>query len=119
MARIEEAWTASLREADAAFVPSPPRPVTDAGLRRRVLEQIGAVGGGLERAAVDGSVPGLVSALEQVVTEACTDLGFRLFLRAMKSYFVAIDENRCEAFTALGERFGYPEFLVDDNLNVG
>ncbi|MFE9881944.1 hypothetical protein [Streptomyces sp. NPDC005784] len=31
---------------------------------------------------------------------------------------MAIDENHCEAFTALGERFGYPEFLVDDNLNV-
>lgn len=73
----------------------------------------------LERAAVDGSVPGLVSALERVTFEACADVGFRLFLRAMKAYFVPIDEDRCDAFTALGERFGYPEFLVDDNLNVG
>ncbi|MFF3584916.1 hypothetical protein ACGFY3_50280 [Streptomyces mirabilis] len=119
MARIEQTWTASVREADAMFVPPAPQPVTDADLRRRVLDQIGAVADGLERAADERSLPGLVPALEQVVTGACADLGFRLFLRAMKEYFVAIDENHCEAFTALGERFGYPEFLVDDNLNVG
>ncbi|MGV9248661.1 hypothetical protein [Streptomyces sp. NPDC003710] len=112
-------WTASVRETDAAFVPLPPRPVTDAGLRLRALEQINAVADGLERAATARSLPDLVPTLEQVVTEACADLGFRLFLRAMKEYFVAIDENRCDAFTALGESFGYPEFLVDDNLNVG
>ncbi|MEU6070768.1 hypothetical protein ABZ864_41615 [Streptomyces sp. NPDC047082] len=119
MARIEQTWTASVREADATFVLPAPQPVTDADLRRRVLDQIDAVAEGLERAATDGSVHGLVPALEQVVTGACADLGFRLILRAMKEYFVAIDEDRCEAFTALGERFGYPEFLVDDNLNVG
>ncbi|MGN5380499.1 hypothetical protein ACQ4WX_35280 [Streptomyces lasalocidi] len=118
MARIEQAWTAGIRKADSAFVPPPPQPVTDAGLRRRVLEQIGAVSDELERASTGGSVPGLVPALERVVTEACADLGFRLFLRAMKAYFVAIDEDRCEAFVVLGERFSYPEFLVDDNLNV-
>ncbi|MFD8222450.1 hypothetical protein ACFV2U_54775 [Streptomyces sp. NPDC059697] len=119
MARIEQTWTASVREADAMFVPPAPQPVTDADLRRRVLDQIGTVADDLERAAGERSLPGLVPALEQVVTEACADLGFRLFLRAMKEYFVAIDEHHSEAFTALGERFGYPEFLVDDNLNVG
>ncbi|MGW1067594.1 hypothetical protein ACWD4F_24120 [Streptomyces aureus] len=119
MARIEDTWTASVREADAMFVPPKPQPVTDADLRRRVLDQIGTVADALERAADERSLPGLVPALKQVVTGACADLGFRLFLRAMKEYFVAIDENHCEAFTALGERFGYPEFLVDDNLNVG
>lgn len=119
MARIEQTWTASVREADATFVRPAPQPVTDGDLRRRVLDQIDAVADGLDRAATDGSVHGLVPALEQVATGACADLGFRLFLRAMKEYFVAIDENRCEAFTALGERFGYPEFLVDDNLNLG
>ncbi|MFD8419269.1 hypothetical protein [Streptomyces sp. NPDC059466] len=119
LARIEETWTASVREADTTFVPPAPQPVTDADLRRRVLEQIGTVADDLERAAGERSLPGLVPALEQVVTEACADLGFRLFLRAMKEYFVAIDENHSEALTALGERFGYPEFLVDDNLNVG
>lgn len=61
-------------------------------------------------------VPGLVPALEQVVTEACADLGCRLFLRASKAYFVEIDKTSHDAFIALGQRFGYPEFLVDDNL---
>lgn len=116
--RIETAWATGIRRTDPAFVPSPPYPVTDAALRRAVLEQIGAVADALEQAAVQSSVPGLVPALEQTVAEACVDLGYRLFLRAMKAYFVEIDEERCEAFTALGERFGYPEFLVDDNLNV-
>ncbi|MFG2952019.1 hypothetical protein [Streptomyces adustus] len=119
LARIEERWAASVSEGDATSIPAQPQPVTDADLRRRALEQISAVADDLERAATDGAVPGLVPALEQVVAEACADLGFRLFLRAMKEYFVAIDEHRCEAFTALGECFGYPEFLVDDNLNVG
>ncbi|MFD5583674.1 contact-dependent growth inhibition system immunity protein [Streptomyces sp. NPDC127063] len=119
LARIEQAWTARISETDTAFVPPAPRPVTDPDLRRAVLEQIGAVADGLERAAGEDSLSGLVPALEQVVTEACADVGFRLFLRAVKAYFVAIDEERCEAFIALGERFGYPEFLVDDNLNVG
>ncbi|MFJ3303530.1 hypothetical protein ACIPSA_10445 [Streptomyces sp. NPDC086549] len=116
--RIEAAWITGIRRADAAFVPSPPQPVTDVRLRRAVLGQIGAVADVLEHAAASGSVPDLVPALERVVSEACADLGFRLFLRTMKAYFVEIDEDRCDAFTALGERFGYPEFLVDDNLNV-
>ncbi|WP_055493190.1 hypothetical protein [Streptomyces sp. TP-A0356] len=51
-------------------------------------------------------------------TRTCADLGHRLFLRTMKAYFVEISEERCAAFNALGERLGYPEFLVDDNLNV-
>ncbi|MYX98175.1 hypothetical protein GT045_26020 [Streptomyces sp. SID486] len=117
--RVEGAWATGMRRSDAAFVPAPPRPVTDARLRSAVREQIGAVADVLGQAAVDGSVPGLVPALERVVDEACADVGFRMFLRCMKAYFVAIDEERCDAFTALGERFGYPEFLVDDHLNVG
>ncbi|MFF9378167.1 hypothetical protein ACF1BB_26985 [Streptomyces griseoluteus] len=117
--RIETAWTTGIRRSDATFLPSPPQPVTDARLRSAVLQQIGTVADALEQAAVDGSVPGLVPALEQVTDKACADVGFRMFLRSMKAYFVAVDEDRCEAFTALGERFGYPEFLVDDNLNVG
>ncbi|GGU48733.1 hypothetical protein [Streptomyces violascens] len=118
MHQIEQTWTRSVRRIDAAFIPSPPHPVTDAPLRRAVLKQIRSVAGDLELAASKGSVPGLVPALEQVVNEACADLGYRLFLRAMKAYFVEISEERCEVFIALGQLFSYPEFLVDDNLNV-
>ncbi|MFJ5294783.1 hypothetical protein [Streptomyces sp. NPDC088348] len=80
--------------------------------------QIRPVADELEQAASKRSVPGVVHALQQVVSEACADLGYRLFLRAMKAYSVEISEERGEKFLALGERFGYPEFLVDDNLNV-
>ncbi|MFJ5288174.1 hypothetical protein [Streptomyces sp. NPDC088348] len=88
------------------------------GLRTAVLDQIRPVADEPERAAAKRSVPGVVPALKQVVGEACADLGYRLFLRAMKAYSVEISEERCETFVALGERFGYPEFLADDNLNV-
>ncbi|WKK22813.1 hypothetical protein QZH56_29285 [Streptomyces olivoreticuli] len=91
---------------------------TNTDLRRAVLEQIRPVVGELEQAALKAPVPSVVPALEQVASKACADLGYRLFLRAMKAYRVEISEERCEAFIALGERFGYPEFLVDDNLNV-
>ncbi|MGW2864183.1 hypothetical protein [Streptomyces sp. NPDC001205] len=115
---IEQRWTDSVRQRDPAFTPSPARPVTDAPLRRAVLEEINSVAGDLERGASKGAVPSLVPALEQVVTEACADLGYRLFLRALKAYSVEISQERCDALTALGEAFAYPEFLVDDNLNV-
>ncbi|WP_327295254.1 MULTISPECIES: hypothetical protein [unclassified Streptomyces] len=85
---------------------------------RAVLDQIRPVADDLEQVAAKRSVPGVVPALEQVVAEACADLGYRLFLRAMKAYSVDISEERCEMFVALGERFEYPEFLADDNLNV-
>ncbi|MCX3063568.1 hypothetical protein [Streptomyces beihaiensis] len=55
-------------------------------------------------------MPGLAPALERVVSEACADLGFRLLLRTIKAYGVQVSEARCEAFMALGERFGYSEY---------
>ncbi|MFE9404794.1 hypothetical protein ACFYNY_24015 [Streptomyces sp. NPDC006530] len=115
---IEQRWTDSVRQRDPAFMPSRPHPVTDATLRSAVLGEISSVAGDLERAAFKGAVPSLVPALEQVVSRACADLGYRLFLRALRAYFVEITQERCDALMALGEAFGYPEFLVDDNLNV-
>jgi hypothetical protein len=95
--------------------------VLDERARQAVLRVIHPVADDLDHAAANPGyglpVPGLVPALEQVVTEACADLGYRLFLRAMKAYFVEIDKTSHDAFIALGQRFGYPEFLVDDNLN--
>ncbi|MFF4042763.1 hypothetical protein [Streptomyces sp. NPDC001816] len=61
---------------------------------------------------------GLVPALERVVTESCADLGYRLFLRAMKAYHVPADRPRLVALgVALGERFGYPYWVVREGLN--
>ncbi|MEU3862478.1 hypothetical protein AB0F03_34965 [Streptomyces sp. NPDC028722] len=100
------------------FTPPPPQPVVDGALRRAVLNVIRAVVEQLSHAV--GSPPfgtpvaGLVPALERVVTDSCADLGYRLFLRAMKAYHVPADRP---AFVALGERFGYPEWVVPEGFN--
>ncbi|MBV1949394.1 hypothetical protein [Streptomyces sp. BV129] len=116
--RAEEAWLARVREDDPAFVPPPPQPVTDEKLRRAVLQEIHPVARRLDLAAehppFGTPVTGLVQALEQVVTESCADLGYRLFLRAMKAYQVSADKP---SLVALGERFGYPHGLVHKGLN--
>ncbi|MEU9352099.1 hypothetical protein AB0D65_14010 [Streptomyces griseoloalbus] len=118
---LEDAWLIRVREEDPAFTPPRAQPVLDEGARQAVLGVIRPVAGDLGRAASDPGyglpVRGLVPALRQVVTEACADLGYRLFLRALKAYFVEIDTSSHDAFVALGQRFGYPEFLVEDNLN--
>jgi hypothetical protein len=121
--RIEEAWLARVHQDDPAFVPSPPQPVVDEELRRAVIEVIHAVAEplGLASETPPYGVPatGLVPALERVVTEACADLGYRLFLRAVKAYFVSVpaDGETYARFVALGERFGYPYWVVREGLN--
>ncbi|GGZ11538.1 hypothetical protein [Streptomyces poonensis] len=119
--RIEGAWLAAERRADPAFVPPSAAPVTDKQLRRLVLQVIHLVAGDLTKAAEESiyplPLPGLVPALERTVVEVCADLGYRLFLRAVKSYFVAIDKSTCDAFVALAKRFGHPESLVTVDMN--
>lgn len=121
--RIEEAWLARVRQDDPAFVPPPPQPVVDEELRRAVIQVIHSVEEPLRLASEQPpyGVPatGLVPALERVVTEACADLGYRLFLRAVKTCFVPVpaDGVTYGRFVALGERFGYPYWLVREGLN--
>ncbi|MGA5192316.1 hypothetical protein [Streptomyces exfoliatus] len=57
---------------------------------------------------------GVVPALEQVATEVDPDLGFRLFLRVMIAYWVPISRDQYDRYLAMGERFGYGRFHVDD-----
>lgn len=119
---LEDAWLTRVREDDPVFTPPPPQPVLDERARQAVLGVIRPVAEDLDRAASNPGyglpVRGLVPALREAVTKACADLGYRLFLRAMKAYSVEIDTSSHDAFVALGQRFGYPEFLVDDNLNL-
>ncbi|MFF7811587.1 hypothetical protein ACFZCF_06675 [Streptomyces sp. NPDC007945] len=61
-----------------------------------------------------GAVRGVVPALRRVVTEVDPDLGFRLFLRALKAYGVPITESRYVRYHELGEHLGYHELVVDD-----
>lgn len=116
--RAEEAWLARVRQDDPAFVPPSPQPVADEELGRAVLQVIHAAAEPLSHAAQDppfgASVTGLVPALERVVIEACADLGYRLFLRAMKAYQVPADRP---ILVALGKRFGYPYWVVREGLN--
>lgn len=121
--RIEEAWLARVHQDDPAFAPPPPQPVVDEELRRAVIQVIHTVAEPLRLASEQPPygvpVTGLVPALERVVTEACADLGYRLFLRAVKAYFVPVpaDGETYGRFVALGERFGYPYWVVREGLN--
>ncbi|SCF56516.1 hypothetical protein [Streptomyces sp. Ncost-T10-10d] len=53
---------------------------------------------------------------EEMVVQVCADLGYRLFLRAVKLHAVPIGATSREEFVALGARFGYPERLVVEGL---
>lgn len=120
--RVEEAWLSAERHRDAYFVPPPPDAVTDAGLRAVVVQTIHSAAGALTDATENRTYPlplhGLVPALEQVVRSSCADLGFRLFLRALKASFVAVDETRHASLVTLAERLGRPPALVDHGLNL-
>ncbi|MFH9737340.1 hypothetical protein ACH4MA_06565 [Streptomyces roseolus] len=89
----------------------------DSGSRDAVLAEIEAMAAPLTAATENdrqGAVRGVVPALRRVVTEVDPDLGFRLFLRALKAYGVPITESRYVRYHELGERFGYHELVVDD-----
>ncbi|MFF4153667.1 hypothetical protein ACFYZU_26045 [Streptomyces sp. NPDC001651] len=58
------------------------------------------------------------SALAHVTEEAGADLGFRLFLRALKAHSLRIEKDEYDRLVALGEKFGHPGPLVHDGLDV-
>ncbi|MFJ1796819.1 hypothetical protein [Kitasatospora griseola] len=88
-----------------------------------VLAELAGVSEALTEKAVTSlyapPLPAVVPALEAAVPVLGADLGFRLFLRAMKAYFVPIGPARMARFDEIGERLGYHRFVVDDGgLNV-
>ncbi|MFI9269786.1 contact-dependent growth inhibition system immunity protein [Kitasatospora sp. NPDC052896] len=122
LSRIAEVCIGRIRQDDPTFVSTVLVPAPETGLREAILEEIRGAAPALTEKAVTSTypapLPDVVPAL-RAVTEIDPDLGFRLFLRAMKVYFVPISEARWERFNKLGERFGYNEFVVDDgNLNI-
>lgn len=56
---------------------------------------------------------GVVPALRQAVTEVDPDLGFRMLLRTLHAYWVPFGPERFARYEALGVRFGYGEFHLD------
>jgi hypothetical protein len=98
-----------------SYVPPPIQPVRDEDLCREVVAEIRGLAADLTGA---WALPDLVSGLEQVVTLADADVGFRLFLRALKVYSVPVSKERYDRFLRLGERLGYPVAVVRDGLVV-
>ncbi|MFF3582643.1 hypothetical protein [Streptomyces mirabilis] len=71
-----------------------------------------------ERSAGPLPSPDTLSALEEVAARVDPDLGFRLFLRALKVHSVRIEKARYDRLQALGERFGHPAALIDFGLDI-
>lgn len=84
-------------------------------LRESVLAEIGWVASALTAALPQWD---LVPALRQVVADADADLGFRLFLRALKAYAVTVDMDQYDRLLALGDRLAYPLTAVFEGLDV-
>ncbi|MFF1909934.1 hypothetical protein [Kitasatospora sp. NPDC058218] len=121
--RIADTCIGFVRREDPAFVPSGPGPVRHPELMDTVLVEIRQVGAALNEKAVASVYPpplaALVPTLEAAVAELGPDLGFRLFLRAMKVYFVPIGPARLERFERIGSQLGYHEWVVEDgSLNI-
>jgi hypothetical protein len=120
--RTESAWLAAESRSEPGFVPPAARPVTDEVLRAAALRAMAPVASALARAYGEGEVfnplplPGLIPALEQLISTVCADLGFRLFLRAVMYYRLPVSEACHASLVTLGARFGYPDQLVKQGL---
>ncbi|MCH0538080.1 hypothetical protein I3F58_00585 [Streptomyces sp. MUM 203J] len=113
--RLSELATERLRRNRKSYVPPPVRPVRDEEFCHAVVAEIRDLAPTLGLAA---GLPDLATGLQQVVTRADADLGFRLFVRSLKTYSVRVGKERYDRFLGLAERFGYPAAVVYDGLNV-
>ncbi|MGW1543785.1 hypothetical protein ACWCPM_26695 [Streptomyces sp. NPDC002309] len=112
---VADVATDRLRRNRSSYVPPPVRPVRDEELCRAVVAEIRALAVGLTGAA---GQPDLVPGLLRVAGQTDADLGFRLFLRALKANSVRVSKERYDMFLGLGERLGYPVGVVRDGLDV-
>jgi hypothetical protein len=112
---ISELSTERLRKDVRSYAPPPVQPGRDEELRRSVAAEIRVLAPALDRADAPSD---LAACLEQVVSRADADLGFRLFLRVLKVRSVRIEKEVYDRFLGLGERFGLPAAVVHDGLNV-
>ncbi|GGK51229.1 hypothetical protein [Streptomyces flaveus] len=112
---ISDLATERLRQNKRSYVPPPVQPVRDEDLCGQVVAEIRGLAAELTGAS---ALPDLVPGLEQVATRADADVGFRLFLRALKACSVRVSKERYDRFLGLGERLGYPVAVVRDGLDV-
>ncbi|HEY8986453.1 MAG TPA: hypothetical protein VIU15_43635 [Streptomyces sp.] len=108
---LSDLSTARLRQNKRSYVPPPVRPVRDEDLCREVVVEIrGPAGAHFS--------PDLADGLEQVVVLADADVGFRLFLRVLKTQAVRVPKEQYDRLLRLSDRFGYPAAVVRDGLDV-
>ncbi|MFI5681633.1 RNA polymerase sigma factor [Streptomyces cellulosae] len=112
---ISDLATDRLRQNKRSYAPPPVQPVRDEDLCGEVVAEIRTLARDLAGAA---ALPDLAPGLEHVVTQADADLGFRLFLRALKAFSVRVSKEQYDRFLGIGERLGYPVAVVRDGLDV-
>ena len=112
------AWLHQIAEVCPAHAPRR----TEAGpvvpeeeLSESVLAEIRSAASALTRAVPERDI---VPALGKVVAQADADLGFRLFLRALKACPLPVDEDRYHRLLAIAERLSYPLTVVFEGLDV-
>ncbi|MGW2681496.1 hypothetical protein [Streptomyces sp. NPDC001436] len=113
--RISEVSTARLRQNKRSYAPPPVQPVRDMRLCQAVVAELRLMARALASAS---ALPGLVDALERVVTGADGDLGMRLFLRALKAHAVPVPYEQYRRLLELGRQFGFPAGTVHDGLYI-
>ncbi|MEU0846844.1 hypothetical protein ABZ387_02590 [Streptomyces flaveolus] len=112
---VSDLATDRLRQNKKSYAPPPVQPVRDEKVCAEVVAEIQALATELTGATgLRDLVPGLV----HVAGRTDADLGFRLFLRALKTHPVRISKERYDKFRELGERLGYPVAVVRDGLDV-
>ncbi|MFG2477059.1 hypothetical protein [Streptomyces fagopyri] len=118
--RVDETCAARPRRKIPGRRPAPSsagdaRPPAADEVREDVVAEIRSI-----RDRPAGSLPSAdtLSALEEVAVRVHPDLGFRLFLRALKVCSVRIDKERYDRFQALGDRFDHHCGLVESGLDI-
>lgn len=106
-----------LRVVHPSFTASAPEPASDT-LAGAVLDELAQVAPVLTAATESSSplykVSGAVPALKRAVALCDPNLGFRLLLRTLSAYRVPISQDRFDRYEALGERFDFGEFHVNE-----
>ncbi|MDX3381181.1 hypothetical protein PV682_06910 [Streptomyces niveiscabiei] len=112
---VSELATDRLRRNRRSYTPPPVRPVRDEDLCGEIVAEVRALSADLGRVSAASD---LAADLELVVVLADADVGFRLFLRALKTHSARVSKERYDRFLGLGERLGYHVAVVRDGLTV-
>ncbi|MFF2820914.1 hypothetical protein ACFVT9_35970 [Kitasatospora cineracea] len=89
------------------------------GIRQRILEEISSIREPLLARCDPLARDAIIPLLQRAVNELGSDLGMRLFLRALKTSFARMGLARLARFEMLGEQLGYSDLVVaDGTLNT-